>query len=266
MLDSGTIYILTGKFIIGILIFVRVLGFTASSPFLRSPNIPVQLKVFLSAIIAMSMTTVFWKDQPVIDLHLWNLVFLVFKEFFVGVAIGFAANTVFWGARTAGALVDYDMGFYTAALFSQEEDAPTLDGELKYMIAIVLFFYINGHHILFESLYASVRAVPLTTFAITDSSIGFLIKMATSVLVIGIKLAAPIIVAIFLTNLALALLARIAPQTNIFILSFQFKIGVGLLILLISVPLMVMVTKYLLQSMNDETMRFLMTLNPARVK
>jgi flagellar biosynthetic protein FliR len=265
MPDSGTISILTGKLIIGSLLFVRVGGFVATVPFFRSLNIPNLVKILLVVLLAFSVTTAFWQEQPTIDFHLWYMVLLVLKELMVGLSIGFVANAVFWGARVAGGLVDFDLGFFTAAVFNIDEGSPTIVGDLQEMIVLMLFLFINGHHFLIEGIYASVRAVPVTTFAFTESSVHMLIRMATMVLIVGVKMAAPVIVAIFLTNLALALLARVAPQTNIFMLSFQLKIAVGLLILFAASPMMVMVAKYALQGFESDIMRFMMTLNPGRV-
>jgi flagellar biosynthetic protein FliR len=100
---------------------------------------------------------------------------------------------------------------------------------------------------------------------ITNSSITLFTNMAISVLVLAIKMASPVLIALFLTNLSLALLARIAPQTNIFILSFQLKVSVGLIVLLISIPLFVYVSKIAMEGMQQELYRFILTLYPDRV-
>ncbi len=265
MPDSETISILTGKLIIGTLLFVRVMGFIAAGPFFRSLTIPNKVKILLALLLAFSITTAFWQEQPVIDFHLWYMVLLVLKELMVGLSIGFVANAVFWGARVAGGLIDFDLGFFTAAVFNIDEGSPTILGDFQEMVVLMLFLILNGHHFLIEGIYASVRAVPITTFAFTDSSVQMFVKMATTVFIVGVKMAAPVIVAIFLTNLALALLARVAPQTNIFMLSFQLKIAVGLLILFAASPMIVMVAKYALQGFENDIMKFIMTLNPGRV-
>ncbi len=265
MIDSLDIFFLTGKFIIGILFFIRITGMFVAAPFYQSDAIPTQMKIFLAIIIALSMTTTYWQTQPEIDFHLWNLVLLVFKEFFIGAAIGFSANMVFWAAKFAGGIIDFDMGYHTASLFNRNDSSPTLVGQVFELGTLLIFLSINGHHFLIESIYASVRAVPITYFEVSQSSVDMITRLATSVLILGIKLAAPVLAALFLTNLALSLLARIAPQTNIFILSFQLKIAIGLLVLFASVPLFVMITKYSLQALESETMKLLLTLNPARV-
>lgn len=265
MPDISSLYLLTAKFLTGMLLFIRLGGMMISGPFFRSEAIPAQVKIFLSVVIAASLAGSFLESQPAIDFHLWNIVFLVFKEFLVGAAIGFSADMVFQAARFAGGIVDFNMSYNTSALFAQEETTPTLIGELYDFTAVIIFLIINGHHYLIESVYASVRAVPITTFEITGSTIDILMRLIVTVFIIAIKISAPIMVAIFLTNLALALLSRIAPQTNIFILSFQLKIAVGLIILLLSVPLLVMVLKSGLESMESETMKIILSLNPGRV-
>jgi flagellar biosynthetic protein FliR len=118
---------------------------------------------------------------------------------------------------------------------------------------------------LIESLNASLDIIPLTTLQFTDSAKDLMIKVATSVIIIGIKISAPILVALFLTNLVLALLARIAPQTNIFVMSFQLKIAVGLLVLLISTPILIMVAKNSLELFQGETMKIIMALGSGKV-
>lgn len=265
MPDLTSQYFLIAKFLTGVLLFIRLSGLMLAGPFFRSEAIPPQVKIFLSVIIASSLAGSFLQSQPPIDFHLWYIVLLVFKEFMVGVAIGFSANMVFQAARFAGGMVDFNMSYNTSALFTQEETTPTMIGELYDFTAVMIFLIINGHHHLIESVYASVVAVPITTFEITGSTMEILMRLIVTVFIIAIKISAPIMVAIFLTNLALALLSRIAPQTNIFILSFQFKIAVGLIILLLSAPLLVLVTKSALQNMETETMKIILSLNPGRV-
>jgi flagellar biosynthetic protein FliR len=265
MLDSAAIALLTSKFIIGGLIFIRITGMMVSAPIFRNVGIPTQVKIMLAVLLAIVITTSFWKEQPAIEFHLWNMTFLVLKEFMVGMIVGFAANTVFYAARLAGGLIDTEMGYQTSALFDPENANPTLLGEVKELIVVVIFLIINGHHYLIEAMFASFRAVPIQSFGITETTIHYFVKMATSMLMIGIKLSSPILLAMFITNLSLALLARVAPQTNIFALSFQFKVSIGLVMLFISIPIFVMVAKFSLSGVQTEIMEILLSLNPARV-
>ncbi len=265
MLDDLVINELSGKFIIGLLFFIRISGIVVASPIFRSPAIPIPVKIFITAILSFMLTSAFANEVSSIDFHLWNIALLSFKEFLTGAIIGYALDLILQAGRYAGGMIDFEMGYHTSALFDIESTTPSIVGELKSSIILMLFLFLNGHHFVIESLYASVRAVPINSFVITESSFILLIKLITTVSIIAVKMAAPVLVSIFLTNMALALLAKIAPQTNIFILSFTLKITVGLLIMMISIPLMVMLAKYGLTLFQNETLKLIMSLNPARV-
>lgn len=265
MLDSATIEILMSKFLIGTLIFIRVSGMMVSAPLFRSIAIIPQVKIFLSAIIALSMTAAFWKEQPVIEFHLWFLALLAIKEFMLGALMGFAANMVFNAVRMGGGLIDFEMGYQTSSLFDPSSNNPTLIGELKELIALMIFLILNGHHQLIESIYASIRAVPLTTFQMSESTYMILIKLITTMFILAVKISSPVLVALFCANLALALLARVAPQTNIFVISFQMKVLIGLLVLMVSMPLMIYLIKWALGTIQNESMQIIMTLYPGRI-
>lgn len=265
MIDDATVIFFMGKFIVGMLIFIRITGIMTTAPLFRSSAIIPHVKIMISVILATIITSAFWNEAPTIEFHLWNLVYLVFKELFVGLMLGFITNSVFWAARMAGGLIDMDMGYQTATLFDRENSNPSLVGELKELIVLMIFLFINGHHYIFEAIFFSVKAIPLTTMEISNSSITLFMKLATSVFILAIKMASPVLISLFLTNLSLALLARVAPQTNIFILSFQLKVAVGLLILIASVPLFVLIAKYSLEGVQEQLYTFLLTLNPSRV-
>ena len=72
MIDSGTLYFLTGKMIVGTLLFIRVMGMVMAGPFFGSTPIPTQVKIFLSLLISIALTSAFGGTQPTIDFHLWN--------------------------------------------------------------------------------------------------------------------------------------------------------------------------------------------------
>jgi len=265
MVDDATILYFLEKFIIGILIFIRITGIFISAPFFKSSSIPTQVKIMISVILATVITHAYHQETPAIDFHLWNLVPIVFKELLVGLLIGFAANFVFFAAKMAGGLIDLDMGYQTSLLFDRDAGSPSLMGGFKELIILMIFLIINGHHYLIEGIYLSVKAVPLTQFEITETTLDLLMKGSTTVFILAVKMSSPILVSLFLTNLSLALLARVAPQTNIFILSFQLKIAVGLIVLLGSVSLFVWVSKLALEPLQEDLVRFILSLWGGRV-
>lgn len=265
MLDSLTLFYLEGKFIIGLLILVRVSGLFTSGPFFKNSAIVPQVKIFLALFVTVIMTSAFWQEQPVIELNVFNLAMLVIKEFMVGLLLGFVANFPFVAARFAGGLVDMEMGYQTGALFDREASTPTLLGEFNELIVLMLFLIMNGHHYLIEGIYLSMKVLPLDTMVFTQTTLDLLGKMAISIFILAVKLASPLLIASFLTNLGLALLARVAPQTNVFVLSFQIKVIVGLIMLTVSLPAFVLISKAALTTVQSDFLNILISLNANRV-
>lgn len=265
MLDSLTLFYLEGKFIIGLLILVRVSGLFMSGPFFKNSAIVPQVKIFLALFVTVIMTSAFWQEQPVIELNVFNLAMLVIKEFMVGLLLGFVANLPFVAARFAGGLVDMEMGYQTGALFDREASTPTLLGEFNELIVLMLFLIMNGHHYLVEGIYLSMKVLPLDTMVFTQTTLDLLGKTAISIFILAVKLASPLLIALFLTNLGLALLARVAPQTNVFVLSFQMKVMVGLIMLTVSLPAFVLISKAALSSVQSDFLDMLISLNANRV-
>lgn len=251
---------LMGKFIVGILFFVRVLAMMVAGPMLSALGIPPLVKVGVAALVAAAMAMIAAPMQPTIIIEPFAIVPLILKETLIGALIGFSASMVIMAARFAGGLADLEIGFQTALLFDPTAGVPTLLGELKAMMMLMLFLGLGGHHALIEAIYASAEIIPLDQFALGKMDVEFLVRMATGALILGLKIAAPVIVAVFLVNLALSLLARIAPQVNIFALSMHVKIVVGVLVLLGTAPLVVLVMKHALGWFDEQLAMLLVAL------
>ena len=150
-------------------------------------------------------------------------------------------------------------------MFDQTAGAPTLVGEFYSLATLMIFLFLNGHHYLIESLFLSMKLIPLTTFEMTETTLTLLFKIIISFMILGLKIAAPVMITLFNTNLALTLLSKVSPQMNIFMLSFQVKVAVGILILFFSFPVIGFVSKQALELMQSEITRFLMSVNPSLV-
>lgn len=233
-----------------------------TAPVFSHAAVQPMLKIGLSAVITIMFTVAFADKQPAIDAHIWSLSLLAVKEFLMGAAVGFATAMILYAVEFAGGLLDFDIGFQTSLLFDANSDAPTLIGQLKMMATLMVFLGLNGHHFLLEAIAASFVAVPLDGFGVTTSAVDTLLRLVTNVTIIAIKIASPILLSLLLVNISLALLSRVAPQLNVFVLSFQVKIAVGLIMLFVTIPLFVMISKTAITFFQNETYTAVMTLNP----
>lgn len=150
-------------------------------------------------------------------------------------------------------------------MFDPNAGVPTLVGEIYSLVMTMLLFVVNGHHFIIEAIFASARIVPIDGFVMGAGATDTLIRLVTSTMIIGMKIASPVIVAIFLTNLSLALLARVAPQMNIFTLSMHLKIIVGILALFVTIPLIAYFMKLSMGMFQDDLMKILMAMAPSPV-
>ena len=230
-----------------LLLFVRCTSLLVAAPFFGHEAVPVQIKVGLGMFIAFVLYPLMSAGGPQVDLRLGPLVLLAVKEAGVGLTIGFAASLIFSGVIAAGELVGFDLGFSMATVFDPETGVNNpIVGQFFYVIFMLVFFLVNGHHHVLQTLVLTYDVVPVGSLEITGSLVDRIVSLCGIVFAVAAKLAAPVIVASFLINVAFSVLARVAPQINVFVVSFPVKIGVGLLVLMTAGPMMVFVFKKLL--------------------
>ena len=190
--------------------------------------------------------------QPQVDLQLLGLVVLLGKEVAVGLMIGFATATLFAAADAAGEIIGYDSGLALATIFDPDTGQTNpMMGEFLNVVFLLVFLLMNGHHFVLQALQLSYHSVPIGGLSFSGALLGKMMGLGSMVVVVAVKFAAPLIVASFLINIALAVLARVAPQMNVFIVSFPLKVGVGFIVMMASAPMIVYVFKKLLTGFEE---------------
>ncbi len=240
------------QFVIGLLVFVRVTSLLVLAPGFGNKAVPSTVKIALGVFVAIVLYPIVAAGNPNVDLRLGSLFVLALKEAAVGMTIGFASGLVFEGVRIAGDLMGFELGLSLATLFDPENGSSNnVAAQLLTMSGLMIFFILNGHHFILESLYVSYRAIPLGGFSPSPALIDGMIRLTGMTLAVGVKLAAPVIVTSFLINIGLAVMARVAPQINVFFVTVSLKTGAGLFVLMLSAPLVIAVFRKLLLSFED---------------
>lgn len=240
------------EFLIFVMVFVRVTALIVVAPMIGHMAVPVQVKVAIGMFAAFVMYPLASHQAAALHAELMPLVLAVLKEAAVGLLIGFVAGLLFAGVRFAGELIAIDAGLSLAALFDPESNAhASIISESLYLLMLMVFVMVDGHHFLLEALQLSYLRVPMGSFALNGELADHLLNMGGMVFVVAVKLAAPVMVAMFLINVALSILARVLPQMNLFAVVFPLKVGVGLLVLTTALPLLVFVFKKLLAGFEE---------------
>jgi flagellar biosynthesis protein FliR len=256
------------QFVVGLLIFVRVMTMFGFAPVFNDAGIPGTTKIGLSILISYILLTAHgvspFTDVSV-QLTFGSLVIFVLKEIVVGLMIGYALSMVLGGVQFAGYLIATDMGLSMASIFNPElnEQVPVI-GQMLNIIALLIFLLIDGHLFLLESLKGSFDVIPIASLngLFSQGFTAMFIHVTGAVFVIAVKIAAPVMAAMFLTTMGLGILSRIVPQMQVFVFSMGLKVGVGLLMLAGTVPMYVFIIKKFLQQFEGQTYTLLQLMRP----
>jgi flagellar biosynthetic protein FliR len=174
---------------------------------------------------------------PPVPVSLWDLAGMVIVEATIGVLIGLVAQFLFAGVSLGGQLAGMQMGFGMANMIDPTSHAQlTVVAQWQQLLAILVFLVLDVHHLLLRALLSSFATVPPGTLAIAALDVRAVITLAADMFSIGVRVAAPVLVALLLTNGAMGVLARTIPQLNVFVVGFPVNAGVGLIVLGASLP------------------------------
>lgn len=243
-----------------LLLMMRTGGLLMTAPFFSNRAIPSRIGVAMTLGLSMVLMPIFINTALPVTHDLADLVILCAKEVLLGVLIGFVFNVVFIGIRLAGAIVGYQIGFSMVNVIDpNSSDASPILGEFWFLLGTLFFLIINGHHVIISGLVDSFRVIPLG-LATPSGAVGeWVMKYSSLVFVLGVKFSAPVIITVFLVDVAMGVLARTMPQMNIFIVGFPLKIFVGLLMIGISLPMFSYVLEKVCLNLDNE-MAYLMRL------
>jgi flagellar biosynthetic protein FliR len=225
-----------------LLVFVRISTIIALLPVFGSWSIPFQLKVGLSLLLSVILfgSVMSTAVQTEIAFSPGLFILLIMKEVLVGLAIGFVSSMLFTAVQFAGMLIDTEMGFGFVELVNPFTDEPvTVMGQFQVIIFTILFLLFNGHYFLILAIQKSFELVPLMGVNfIEDKMTVHIITMISNIFILALKFSAPIFVVLFLSGLALGVVARTVPQINIFFVGMPLKILVGISATIFALPML----------------------------
>jgi flagellar biosynthetic protein FliR len=219
-----------------LLALVRAAAWVFVCPPFGNKSVPTMIKVGLAAALALVVGP-HLADQGV-PLEVGPLVSAAVLQVAAGLALGFLGVLLFATFSFAGGLIDIVSGYSVAQLFDPGNNAPvSIFGQFYGVLATTLLFAIDGHLLLVRGFLTSFTAAPLTHLS-TETLTKLLTGDIALFFVSALEIAAPLLAALFLAEAALGLLARAAPQMNIFQLGLPVKILVTLSLAGLALPLL----------------------------
>jgi len=220
--------------------FLRVLALFSALPVLAQRSVPMRLRIGLAFLVAVCAQASIPAVEP-IALDSSNAVLAVLQQVLIGLSLGFAVRIVFAAVEFAGEIIGLQMGLNFAAFFNPMTGGEQTAVSRFFGVTIAWLFIVSGGHLLvIAAIVQSFAAFPVGAepFAFLRSAEPQ--RWGAEIFSLGLWIALPLIAMLLFTNLVLGVISRVAQQMNIFAIGFPITLGVGLVGILLTLPLMQM--------------------------
>ena len=229
-MDAAVFQLPWANVLSGVALTMRAVGFVFVAPVVGAEGVPPQLRAALALLIVVLLAPVV--PAPAVGTSVY---WLCASEFFVGFAIGFVCRLAFEALLFAGSTAGYPTGLAMASMLDPYGQSQVANIGIFYQVfGSLIFLAMGGHRQALYALARSYEIVPAGAAKFSGPWLPSLVTMTGQVFSIGLRLAAPIIVAGILVDVCLMLIARAVPQMNILVVGAPVRLGVGLIALAFS--------------------------------
>jgi flagellar biosynthetic protein FliR len=219
--------------------FIRVLALFSAMPVLGQRNVPIRVRIALSFFIALGVAGAAPAGAANVPLDSPVAVLLVIQQVLIGLSLGFAVRIIFTAIEFAGEIIGLQMGLNFAGFFdpATAQQATATSSFFSTMVGF-LFIAMNGHLLVIEAVVQSLAAFP-----VSPEPFAFLHAVrpetwGSEIFHLGLWIALPLIAMLLFINMMLGVIARVAPQISIFSVGFPVTLGVGLIGIMFTLPLL----------------------------
>lgn len=222
------------------LVAARVVPVIVFSPFLGGEVVPAEVKIGVGVLLSIVLFPAVAERISSVPHTPLPYILTFAKEVFIGIALAFVVSMVFDAARIAGNLVDVMAGAQMAqVMVPMFQQQATLYATLKLMMTVTLFLTINGHHWVINTLGDSLILLPVDQFpSFSHGMWGFfetMMRNFADVMRLGIALSGPGLIAAFVTDLAMGMINRVAPQVQVFFIAMSIKPLAAALVMVVAI-------------------------------
>jgi flagellar biosynthetic protein FliR len=223
------------RLVVFVLVLTRISGLLMTAPLLSNRSAPLRVRAMLAIVLAMFITPLQSTGGVPDPGTLVNLVTLMIGEAIVGLSLGLGLLILFSGVQLTG----YTLGQMSGAQLADAYD-PTFDqsvpvhSQLLDLVTLAVFVTIGGHRELLDALLGTFHTLPLGGGGFQQSVAEAMFNVITESFTVGIRAAAPAIVALLTSILILGLISRTLPQLNILAVGFSMNAVVMLAVVAMS--------------------------------
>ena len=216
----------------------RVLGLISIAPPFSNGMVPTRVKLMLGIFISILITPTVPALPAMDPMSLTGLVIVV-QQMIIGLAMGIVMRVMFSVVEMAGQMVSMTMGLGFAAFFDPMSQGQTAAiSQVFSLLATLIFLAVNGHLVMISILADSFVTLPISAHPMSTEGLRHLIDWCGIVFSMGLQLSMPLLGVLLVTNLALGVLSRAAPQLNLFGIGFPVTLATGFIMIAVSLPYM----------------------------
>lgn len=214
---------------------VRILAMISSSPIFGNKQVPARVKIGLSVLLAIIIAPTI-TNIPQVPVGSPQGLLIIIQQIIIGVAMGFTMRLIFTAVEMAGEFAGLQMGLGFASFYDPVNASFTpVIAQWLGVIATLAFLALNAHLLLISALAESFQTLPIGSMMPTRSFLG-VAEWGGSIFAFALQISLPILAALLITNLALGILTRAAPQLNLFAVGFPITLAIGFFVLALSMP------------------------------
>jgi len=214
----------------------RIMGVLASAPVFSNAAQPKRIRLVAGLVITIALVPVL-PPMPAIPPGSWVGLAVLAQQILIGVLLGFTLRIAFAAIDVAGELIGMQMSLSFAVFYDPQNAGQTpVLSEFLGLLTTLIFLAMNGHLLTLQVLAESFKLLPVSATPMQAGGFASFMAWSSTLFSAGLLLALPLIAALLIANLAMGVLARVAPQLNIFAVGFPVTLMSGFLVLMFSIP------------------------------
>ena len=243
-----------------LMVLVRLSSLFISFPFLSTPFIPPNVKVLFIIALTFFLLPYVNGNVDIFHMNLLEIFTIVLKEALTGFFLSLIAMIFYGAVIYAAELISYMMGLTVVNMFDPTFGMVSVLGRFFILLFYAIFFSTGAYKIFIEALFESFKVIPIGNFSLSEPLYKLFTKEGSILFFLAFKMAFPFLIALFIANLTLALINRLIPQINVFIVGLPLQLFLGILLLTVGFSALIFFTRGLTERFIEEFLTTMKTL------
>lgn len=240
-----------GQFELFVLILIRLASFVYAAPFFNTANVPNRFKIGFSLVFSVIVYSI----RPDMTVEYNNMIeycVIVVEEVIVGIILGASASFCVQIIQFSGKMIDMDIGLSMAQIYDPTTRMQVgIMGNFYYYMLMLLLIISGMHRFLIEAIVATYDFIPIGGIKFGAGLYTTVVQFMSDYFVIGFRIALPVFASMLMLNCILAILARIAPQMNMFVVGMQLKIFAGIFVIFFTISMLPAVSNVIFEEIKN---------------